>query len=121
MSAPHATPRTRVQRFGRDTSWEAALLQTPERTAPLYRAIYHCLRCYGALTDEELLRHLDVMLPVTPSGARSRRDELVKAGWVTEARDSKGNVVKRRGSNGTNRIVWCAVAPYTGGQLEFDL
>lgn len=107
-SVPDQQTRHRVQAHGRDTSWEAALLQTPERTAPLYRAIYQAL-LDAPMTDEELLAELSRYLPVSPSGCRTRRAELVNAGWVEEDRDDSGQVVKRRGSTGTLRIVWAAV------------
>lgn len=104
-------PKTRVQRNGRDTSWAAALLQTPERTAALYRKIRTELERSGPATDEELEAALHEHYPddgFSPSGIRSRRSELVTAGWVTEERDESGAVIKRRGSTGSPRIVWRA-------------
>lgn len=103
--------KTKVQRNGQDTSWDAALLQTPEKSAPLYVAIYHWLTS-SPKTDEELEATLAVHypFPFTPSGLRSRRNELVQTGWVTKARDEDGQVLKRRGSTGSPRIVWRAVA-----------
>ena len=116
-TTPTGTPRSRVQMWGRDTSWDAALLQTPERTAPLYRTIYAVLMQLGPMTDEELLTAVLARMPASPSGCRTRRAELVAAGWVTEARDDAGAVQKRRGTGGTARIVWAAVPPAGGGGL----
>lgn len=105
--------KTKVQRNGQDTSWEAALLQTPAKSGELYRKIKHALANSGqGLTDEELETALRTAYPAdtfTSSGIRSRRNELVLSGWVTKARDN-GVVLKRLGSNGSPRIVWCAVA-----------
>lgn len=105
--------RTKVQRNGQDTSWDAALLQTPEKSARLYGLIRYTLETFGPLTDEELLRKLERYYryeTFTDSGVRSRRNELVLSGWVTKARDDDGQVLKRQGANGSPRIVWRAVA-----------
>jgi len=102
--------KTRVQRNGQDTSWDAALLQTRERTAVLYRRIRAAL--HEPMTDEELEAYLRGQFPqmgLTPSGVRSRRNELVLTGWVTKARAEDGQVLKRQGSTGSPRIVWRAV------------
>lgn len=103
--------KTRVQRNGQDTSWDAALLQTRERTAVLYRRIRAAL--HDPMTDEELEAYLRGQFPqmgLTPSGVRSRRNELVLTGWVTKARGDDGQVLKRQGSTGSPRIVWRSVA-----------
>lgn len=104
--------KTRVQRNGRSTSWDAALLQTPAKTALLYDRIRGVLEESGPQTDEELLAILRRSYPddrFTDSGVRSRRNELVLTGWVTEERTDDGAVVKRRGSTNSPRIVWRAV------------
>lgn len=104
-------PKTRVQRNGRSTSWDAALLQTPDKTAKLYRRIRAALEVTGPVTDEELLDYLIQRHPgekFTDSGVRSRRNELVLTGWVTEERTDDGAVVKRRGSRGSLMTVWRA-------------
>lgn len=104
--------RTKVQRNGQDTSWDAALLQTPAKSGLLYRRIRDALGIDG-YTDEELEDFLRQRYPgerFTSSGIRSRRNELVLSGWVTKARDDDGQVLKRQGSNGSPRIVWRAVA-----------
>lgn len=108
MDIPRTPTKARVQRNGRDTSWDAATLQTPERTKPLYLAIYAWL--HTPMTDEELLANLrtESQMAVTPSGVRSRRAELVNAGWVTEAREDDGTVIKRPLASGSKGIVWRA-------------
>ena len=117
--------KTKVQRNGQDTSWDAALLQTPEKSGRHHRMHRVALLRYGPLTDEELEEHLveDYDQPFTSSGIRSRRNELVLSGWVTKARADDGQVLKRQGSNGSPRIVWRAVAegelvevPVTNGE-----
>jgi len=103
--------KTKVQRNGQDTSWDAAVLQTPEKSALLYRRIRDALA--EPMTDEDLEQYLRWQHPgdtFTSSGIRSRRNELVLSGWVTKARDDEGNVLKRRGQTGSPRIVWRAVA-----------
>lgn len=103
--------KTKVQRNGQDTSWDAALLQTPAKSARLYREIRDTLKREGPLTDEELEFHLTAYdTSKTPSGIRSRRNELVQTGWVTKARGDDGQVLKRRGESGSPRIVWRLVA-----------
>lgn len=104
--------KTKVQRNGQETSWEAAVLQTPAKSALLYRRIRDAL-AVAEFTDEELEDYLYQRYRgerFTSSGIRSRRNELVLSGWVTKARDEDGQVMKRRGSNGSPRIVWRAVA-----------
>lgn len=108
------TENTRVRRFDRSTSWEAALRQTPEKRAALYSRIRHTLAvptvAGNGLTDEELLAKVrESVIGATPSGVRSRRAELVEAGWVTELRDERGNVVKRPTASGSPATVWRGV------------
>lgn len=104
-------PKTRVQRNGRSTSWDAALSLTNERTAVLYYRIRGILQAGGPMTDEELLRWLQTEHApdkFSASGVRSRRNELVMTGWVTELRDEGGAVVKRPLASGHPGIVWRA-------------
>jgi len=104
-------PKTRVQRNGRSTSWEAALSLTKESTAKLYTRIRRALTESGPATDEELLAHLVQRHPddkFSASGVRSRRNELVLTGWVTEARADDGSVLKRPLRSGRPGIVWRA-------------
>lgn len=90
-----------VRRRDPDTSLEAAMDQSPEKSQKLYRFIMDALTNEGGLTDEELVnmaRTYDV--PVTPSGLRSRRSELREAWWVQDSG------VRRLTEAGKNSIVW---------------
>jgi hypothetical protein len=50
-------------------------------------------RFYGSMTDEELLDNLAKLeLDLTPSGARSRRAELVKKGAIKDSGQRKPGV-----------------------------
>lgn len=104
---------TLARRDDRSTSFEAAARQTKGKRAVLYRAIMEELHAFGPVTDEALLRGVSQRLAgeVTPSGLRSRRNELVLAGWVTEHRDADGNIVKKRGTSGSPQTVWRRVWP----------
>lgn len=102
-----------MQRDARSGSFEAAVRQTKGKRAELYTSIMDRLNKLGPMTDEEILRRVADWhdYPVTPSGVRSRRNELVLAGWVTEERDDDGAPVKRRNGNGSPCQVWRAVRP----------
>lgn len=96
--------QNKVRRNARGTSWAAATSQTPAKSQLLYKAIYIILTKKGPLTDEEILRVLEFnKIPVSDSGARARRSELVDAGWV-RATDEK-----RPSKNGSPMTVWEAV------------
>lgn len=99
-----------MQRDARSGSFEAAVRQTKGKRAALYFAIREALNLLGPMTDEELLSRVKIhRQAVTPSGLRSRRNELVLAGWVTELRDDDGAPVKKRNANGSPCQVWRAV------------
>lgn len=90
-----------------ETSFWAACAVTPEHARELYRYIRATLSYntrIGGLTDEELLavmaRPGQVSFEYTPSGVRSRRAELVDAGWV------KDSGLKRKLASGRQGIVW---------------
>ena len=101
-----------MQRDARSGSFEAAVRQTKGKRAALYFAIREALNLLGPMTDEELLSRVKIYRQaVTPSGLRSRRNELVLAGWVTELRDDDGAPVKKRNANGSPCQVWRAVTP----------
>lgn len=101
---------TLMQRDARSGSFEAANLQTTGKRAILYGYIMQALREDGQMTDEQLRIAVESYgLTTTPSGVRSRRNELVLAGWVTEARDDDGAPTKRRGHSGSPCQVWRAV------------
>ena len=98
-----------AQRDARSGSFEAAIRQTPPKTARLYDAIMLALAEHGPLSDPQLLVAVDI--DCTPSGVRSRRNELVQAGWITELRDVDGLPIKRRNSKGSRCQVWRIVEP----------
>lgn len=92
--------KAKVRRYDPGTSFAAALSQTPDKTRGLYMAIRAVL-ARKPMTDEELLALFQSRSKsVTPSGVRSRRAELVEAGWV---RDSGQ---KRPTAAGHLSIVW---------------
>lgn len=112
-SKPKQTPikdmrppaKSKVRRMDPGTSFSAALAQTPEKTRGLYIAIRQILD-RKPMTDEELLALFQSKhKSVTPSGVRSRRAELVDAGWVRDSGE------KRLTAAGSPSIVWEAVPP----------
>lgn len=104
--APGPT-ESRVRRRDPGTSWDAAALVSHERSRLMYDAIYRTLASYEhpyrGLTDHELEHMLKDLGHAWPaSSIRSRRAELVEAGWVSDS----GH---RRDSNyGRKSIVWKA-------------
>lgn len=96
-------PKIRTRGSDPDTSFHAALSITSESTRFLYRDIYYVLN-RGSKTDEELITTFRTMgRSYTPSGVRSRRAELVVAGWVIDS--GKRRLLK----TGRKGIVWKAV------------
>lgn len=74
----------------------AATLDDKARQRRLVLAV---LRTYGPMTDEALVNHLST---ISPSGARTRRSELVRAGLVQDTGDRLPT------SSGRKAIVWQA-------------
>lgn len=92
--------KAKVRRYDPGTSFSAALLQTPEKSRGLYTAIRQILE-RKPMTDEELLALFQSRgKSVTPSGVRSRRAELVDAGWLRDSGE------KRPTAAGNPSIVW---------------
>lgn len=95
----------RIRRTDPSTSWEAGRRLSPESTRELYNDIifvmWNNVKLDG-LTDEELIFVLTEQMfkKYTPSGIRSRRSELVEAGWL---RDSGQ---RRNTKAGRPAIVW---------------
>lgn len=84
------------------TSWEAAKSVKKVRTTQL--RILAALRAMGPMTDEEIAAALAKHhWAVSPSGARTRRAELVDMGLVADSGQ------RRRLSTGRRGIVWAAV------------
>ncbi len=95
--------KAKVRRNDPGTSFQAAIGQSPKATSRLYGAIYAILTAQP-MTDDRLLFYMGrSSVPHTPSGVRSRRNELVEAGWV---RDSGK---KAPSDAGQPSIVWEAV------------
>lgn len=70
---------------------------------PGREAVFACLLVHGPLTDEELYEHQEVRFYCSPSGARTRRAELVDAGVVRDSR------YRRKTKSGRKSIVWEAI------------
>jgi hypothetical protein len=83
-----------------DTSHAAAASVTS--LANTQRGIYMLLSLDGPATDEELLYrwHERMAAPMSPSGLRTRRSELVDMGYVRDTGD------RRPLQSGRNAIVW---------------
>lgn len=97
----------RLKRNDPETSFYAAVSTTPALSKEMYNNIYNVLhsnQAISGLTDEELIRVLTTQLKhkYTPSGVRSRRAELVEAGWV------KDSEKRRKTVSGRQSIVWAA-------------
>lgn len=88
-------PEARARRRDPETSREAA--RSVENIWESQRTILELLQRRGASTDEEIFMLVSGM---SPSGARTRRSELVKMGLV---RDSGQ---RRKLSTGRRAIVW---------------
>lgn len=108
---PPQTPKSKIRKSVKElvrrrdpgTSWDAALSITPEKRQELYRILYALLTKHP-LTDDEIRQRFEAnSYPHSASGLRSRRAELVAAGWI---RDS-GN--KRASENGHPSTVWEAL------------
>lgn len=106
MTSTHKLAR----RDGRSTSFQAAHERSKRRQWILYEAIFQMLTNYGSMSDDQIILNLSEQFP--PSSVRSRRNELVLAGWVTELRDVHGAVVRRNSKAGMPCTVWRAVAPH---------
>lgn len=89
-----------VRRNDPETSWEAALSISSDKSARIYRNIMYVLN-RAPHTDEELITVL-IGFKFTPSGIRSRRNELVETGWVYNTG------YKRNTRAGHPAIVWAA-------------
>lgn len=101
-----------AQRDARSGSLEAAAVQTKGKRGQLYLAIQAALTA-ADLTDNELIARVQGFHnpSATPSGIRSRRNELVMAGYVTELRDADGVPLKRKTATGMGSQVWRLVRP----------
>jgi hypothetical protein len=95
----------RVRARSEATSWDAAVSVGTEKGRKTFQRVYGILTQFGALTDSEISDMYKNMYndPVSPSGLRSRRAELVVAGWVK----ATGN--RRKNHRGRDEMVWEAL------------
>jgi hypothetical protein len=92
-------PRAVARRGDPGTSWAAAASVTGIRESQA--RVLSVVREFGPLTDERLLSILaSYGRPYTPSGARTRRSELVALGLVRDSRQ------RQRLSTGRMAILW---------------
>jgi len=96
-------PRDKVRKYDPDTSFEAATKQSPVKSQILYRAI-QILLTRKPHTDDEMMDALNAAgIPFTASGLRTRRKELVTAGWVKDSGEKRLSNAKQPS------IVWMLV------------
>lgn len=96
------TTYKRVRPRDPHTSWQAAAEQTEGKMAALQVLIHDVLSISSAgLTDDQLIERIEAAgYPCSPSGVRSRRAELVAAGWVIDSG------LQRRSKAGRAATVW---------------
>ena len=82
------------------TSHDAAA--SVKRIRENQQLILACIKRLGPVTDEQLVKKLSFYTPMSPSGIRTRRNELVKQGLV---RDS-GH--REKLASGRLAILWTA-------------
>lgn len=88
-----------------DTSWEAAASTSKMKMTEMRRFIHSTLLSFGPLTDEGIwqhIKHSGLEHKTSPSGARTRRSELVRAGKVYDT-DKRS-----KGTTGRRMILWAA-------------
>lgn len=95
-------PTIWARRTDPETSHEAAASVDPDKRTAIQENILRILRTYGPTSDVGIW-HYDPLHLGSPSGARTRRAELVAMGLV---KDSGVRVV---GPSGRKMIVWQAV------------
>lgn len=81
-----------------ETSHEAAA--SVRNVGGVHKTILNLLHQHGPMTDEEIFCKLTLNSQVSPSGARSRRAELVKMSLVLDAGFRRLTAAKRQ------TIVW---------------
>jgi hypothetical protein len=110
-------PAARARRADPSTSHDAARVAT-DRARESQRDVYRLLRRFGPLTDEQLVEAAaQAGVQQSPSGLRTRRAELVDAGWVVdtgERRELPGR------SRKTVAIVWRHVRPEERPEMRAD-
>ena len=96
----HTTPRAR--NTDPTTSHQAAASVATDTLTRTQALIIEALRAHGPLTDEQLCQRIAEVerKPVSVSGIRTRRSELVTAGRVVDTGE------RRQTTTGRQAIVW---------------
>jgi len=98
---------TVARRTDPETSWQAAESASKTLMTKTRQGIYDLLKEFGPMTDEEIWRGLmyrQLDTSTSPSGARTRRSELVDANKVRDTGERKA------GTTGRKMILWGAIA-----------
>lgn len=104
-TAPQRPPETRSRITDPATS-KLAAAKLPEDMADRYRVIYEVVRTLGPISDEDMIASLELFdISMSTSGARTRRSEMVDAGWVRDS-GKRGTT-----SNGGECTLWECVPP----------
>jgi len=83
------------------TSWDAARSLTDEDISDTQREILEVFAVIGPMTDEELIEMAETMgMRRSPSGIRTRRNELVETGIVEDTGQ------RRPTRSGRQAVVW---------------
>lgn len=90
------TIKVNARKTDPSTSWEAA--RSVKNLRYSQQAVLEVIRRYEPVSDEEIYRHL--LLPMSTSGARTRRKELVEKRLVRDS--GKRGVTK----SGRKTILW---------------
>ena len=109
MDGIHVNPEALARSADPHTSHEAAASLTDLRRQRA--VVYNLFDIFGPMTDETMLRRAEQVrewdgrhIHISPSGARTRRSELVRAGLLADTGE------RRKTSSGRSAIVWAAVA-----------
>ena len=92
-----------ARRTDPDTSWDAARSTDDVKMTKVRQGIYDLLTEFGPMTDEEIWRGLiyrQLDSYTSPSGARTRRSELVAA------RKVRDTGLTKRGKTNRKMILW---------------
>lgn len=80
---PPRPPRAVARKTDPETSWEAADKIDPDQLTKAQTAVLNLFRQLGDMADFELEAAADrARLPISPSGLRTRRSELVTKGFL---------------------------------------
>ena len=102
---PYLGPEPVARKTDPDTSWDATASVSDVKMTRVRQGIYDLLVDFGPMTDEEIWRglaHRQLEAETSPSGARTRRSELVAANRVYDT----GN--RKKGKTNRKMILWAA-------------